>query len=79
MAAKAQTATAQDSYDSRVELMGRAFSEIAKLCFWADYSLDQEDWAALDSARLDPLPYDELRSRLRETYLRIQRKAQSRR
>jgi hypothetical protein len=79
MAAKAQTATTQDSYDARVELISRAFNEISRLCFEHDYHLTDEDWETLDAARLDDesLSYDELRSRLAQLYLRIKRAATS--
>jgi hypothetical protein len=74
---QSQTASALDDYDARILLLHKAFNEIAKLCFWSDYSLDQEDWAALDSARLDPLPYEELRAALVHAYRQIKRKAQA--
>ena len=75
---ESQTASAQDDYDERVLLIRKAFSEISKLCYWTDYKLDPDDWALLDAARLDNLPYNELRAALRYAYKQIKRKAQAR-
>jgi hypothetical protein len=72
-----QTASGQDDYDARVLLMHKAFNEIAKLCYWTDYTLDAEDWGLLDAARLDRLSYDELRAALVHAYKQIKRKAQA--
>ncbi len=74
---KTQTESVIDDYDERVSLIRRAFSEIAKICFWNDYTPDLDDWALLDAARLDPLDYTELRAALRYAYLQIKRKAQA--
>jgi hypothetical protein len=72
---QSQTASGKDDYDARILLMHRAFNEIAKLCYWNDYNLDAEDWALLDAARLDELPYEELRAALVHAYKQIKRKA----
>jgi hypothetical protein len=72
-----QTASGQDDYDARVLLMHRAFNEIAQICYWTDYTLDAADWELLDAARLDELPYDELRAALVHAYKQIKRKAQA--
>jgi UDP-2,3-diacylglucosamine pyrophosphatase LpxH len=74
---QSQTASALDDYDERILLMHRAFNEIAKVCYWTDYTLDAADWALLDAARLDELPYDELRAALVHAYRQIKRKAQA--
>jgi hypothetical protein len=70
-----QTASGQDDYDARVLLMHKAFNEIAQICYWTDYTLDAEHWGLLDAARLDELPYDELRAALVHAYKQIKRKA----
>jgi hypothetical protein len=72
---QSQTATGKDDYDERILLMQRAFNEIAKICYWNDYNLDADDWELLDAARLDELPYDELRAALVHAYKQIKRKA----
>jgi hypothetical protein len=66
-----QTASVKDDYDAKLSLISRAFNEIARLCFEHDYTLTDEDWAALDAARLDDesLSYGELRSRLAKLWL----------
>jgi hypothetical protein len=74
---QSQTATGKDDYDARVLLMHKAFNEIAQICYWTDYTLDAEDWGLLDAARLDELPYDELRAALVHAYKQIRRKAQA--
>jgi hypothetical protein len=74
---QSQTASGKDDYDERVLLMHKAFNEIASLCYWNDYNLDAEDWRLLDAARLDELPYDELRAALVHAYKQIRRKAQA--
>ena len=72
------TATVIDDYDQRVSLIRKAFSEISKICYWTDYTLDPDDWAILDAARLDSLDYTELRTALRYAYKQIKHKAQAR-
>ena len=72
---QSQTASGQDDYDARVLLMHKAFNEIAQICYWTDYTLDAEHWGLLDAARLDELPYDELRAALVHAYRQIKRKA----
>jgi hypothetical protein len=74
---QSQTASGKDDYDERILLIHRAFNEIAGLCYWNDYNLDAADWELLDAARLDPLPYDELRAALVHAYKQIKRKAQA--
>jgi hypothetical protein len=74
---QSQTASGQDDYDARILLMHKAFNEIAQICYWTDYTLDAEDWGLLDAARLDELPYDELRAALVHAYKQIRRKAQA--
>jgi len=74
---QSQTASALDDYDARVLLMHKAFNEITQICYWNDYNLDADDWALLDAARLDSLPYDELRAALVHAYRQIKRKAQA--
>jgi hypothetical protein len=74
---QSQTASGQDDYDARVLLMRKAFNEIARLCYWTDYNLDAEDWRLLDAARLDDLPYDQLRAALVHAYKQIKRKSQA--
>ncbi len=79
MIAEMQTISVKYDYDAKLSLIHRAFNEISQLCFEHDYHLTDEDWAALDAARLDDesLSYDELRSRLAKLYLRIKRAATS--
>ena len=79
MIAEMQTISVKDDYDAKLSLIHRAFNEIARICFEHDYHLTDEDWAALDAARLDDesLSYNELRSRLAQLYLRIKRAATS--
>jgi len=74
---QSQTASGKDDYDERILLLHKAFDEIAKLCYWNDYNLDAEDWGLLDAARLDELPYEELRAALLHAYRQIKRKAQA--
>jgi hypothetical protein len=74
---QSQTAIGKDDYDERILLMQRAFNEIAKICYWNDYNLDADDWGVLDAARLDELPYEELRAALVHAYRQIKRKAQA--
>lgn len=70
-----RTELAQDDYDRKVSLIHRAFNEISRLVFDCDYTLTDEDWRALDEARLDDpaLSYAEVRARLVRVYRRIQR------
>nr|BAL59956.1 hypothetical protein HGMM_OP4C592 [Candidatus Acetothermum autotrophicum] len=74
-----QTESAQDDYDRKVSLINRAFNEIARLVFEYDLKLTDEDWAAIDQARLDDptLSFDELRERLVALYRRIKRACQA--
>lgn len=70
-----RTVSAQDDYDRKVSLIHKAFNEIARLVFDCDVKLTDEDWAALDSARLDDpsLSYAEIHERLAGVYRRIKR------